>query len=638
MLMSFVSCGNEANKNKYEMDLLSEGLYKLEDATDVAIYKDSVFFYSRNTIISIDFNNISKTKTIYKSDSDISALTINATGVWAALTDGRIIKCDLNDSSSKEYKPFEEAINIYNLVVDNDSALLFTEKIVDDYRQTIIYEFNFNSGNLINLSEKFLPSGRYSSCGYLSGGRKYFLYNNVPVSDYSTLIICNSSKILNTYKIKGPIFNGDYNLLNDSLIYSLSGNLYEYNLLSEESSIISGSAENYIDKIFATGKNIIAWTKKASILEVISVPDQENFIQILIPDDKSSTINYKMSEISKKYKSKTGTNIEIKLISVEGYLEKIRLKLLEQDDSFDLFFVQDIREDQILHSLMNYSLYIPINNISQLNEFCNNGCFDFIKDALSDKNGNIYGLPLYTAYSVLHLNPEGRKYFNSDRLSFEDIYKIIDLIPADTSLFYNINTAYTLFNHLLSSIINNGGIDSSEEIIQQYLSELKKLNDQNKLYGGKNYLFYDQSLFSIGGAADITKGVVSYPSLNNVDIETNPVYIGDLLVINKNTRKEKLVGDFLNFVINEYLYDPHYTNGLIGSDLEKYKTLFGANQFEDNTENKSAFENLNILNSYPILFDFTNYYSDIDSILEGNSDIGVVAKSITQTLKQWMLE
>ena len=624
-----MSCKNQTNIDKYEMDVLSEGLYQMDEASNISIFKNNMYFCSGNTIISVDFNDILNQKMVYKNDSDILALTVNIDGIWIALDNGKIIQCDTDGSILKEYILFEKETNIYNIVVDQGSALLFTEDIIDDYRRTIIYQYDFNEGKLINLSEDLLLGGYFVSGGFLSEEKLYLLYNNIPLSDYSTLIICDSTKILNTYKIKGPIFNGDYNTLRDSLIYSWNGNIYEYNLLEGESSIINVASENFVDKIFITGNNIVSWSDK-------SIPEEETSIKILIPDDSSLTINYKMSEIVKNYTSKTGNNVEIKFIPKENYLNKIRLRLLEQDSSFDLFFIQDVRENQILNSIINYDLYTPINTLPQLKDFVDDGCIDFVKHALSDKNGNMYGIPLYTAYSVLYLNDGGNKYFGNDKLSFDDIFNFGDSISIDTALFYDINTVYTMFDHLLSLIINQGVTNSSEEIIIQYLTLIKNLNDQNKLYSDKNFLIYEQSLFSVGGVANITKGVVSYPSLNDIDIPSSPVYLGEL--VNPKTNKSDLVGDFLSFIINEFLYDPHYTNGLIGSDLEKYKTLYGTNQFEDNVDNKSAFENMTILNSYPLLFDYSNFHSEIERILENDFDIEVVAKNITQTLKQWTLE
>ena len=148
-----MSCKNQTNIDKYEMDVLSEGLYQMDEASNISIFKNNMYFCSGNTIISVDFNDILNQKMVYKNDSDILALTVNIDGIWIALDNGKIIQCDTDGSILKEYILFEKETNIYNIVVDQGSALLFTEDIIDDYRRTIIYQYDFNLFNKVVLLE-----------------------------------------------------------------------------------------------------------------------------------------------------------------------------------------------------------------------------------------------------------------------------------------------------------------------------------------------------------------------------------------------------------------------------------------------------------------------------------------------------
>ena len=641
MFLMFIitSCENNEEPDKYGMSRLEENVYQLENVEDITL-KNDIFYYSvGDSIYSSNFSEIENDTVIIQSNTDITAIFAEEDIIWYACVDGSVGNYHLKTHEKIKYDIFSSNSDIECLVVNNGNLLMIKKELGEVYWETHVYLYDTTTKQLNKLTDTILPKGYYHSAGFIDNTKMYFISNNIPNSDFTTFIICDNKKIYTNKKIVGPFYNGEFNNRDNILYYIYSGNIYKYEIGTDNNSVIGAVKENLINKIFITQDNIITFNRKNSIIEVSLIPHMEDTIKIIIPDDSGeSVIYYKLTSIAEKYKIKTGKTLEIIPLEKRGYLDRIRLLLLNKDSSFDLFYIPDGRDEQILHTLINYNLYIPLDNLPTLKKFFDTDCYDYMKAALSDKNGNIFGIP-FTSFIMTVGYGSGIEKYRSDQFTFDTLYDVAHdiLLRDNVAMFWSDNSARLIFEHLLSQLLEQNLPDCSEDKIKCYLELMLQLNNNNKLTG-KNYVFEISSLFSSlnDEARKITEDdVVTFPSIEK-NQKIVPCVNTEFILCSPNTNNIEMVDDFMTFLVENYVYDAHYFNGLIGKSLDKYSNAVGNNPFKN--INQEPYLHLDFPQAYTQMYHFDEFEDIFYQAINGSLDIDSAVNIIFDLMKKWVFE
>lgn len=72
-------------------------------------------------------------------------------------------------------------------------------------------------------------------------------------------------------------------------------------------------------------------------------------------------------------------------------MDKFALKVMALDKDFDVCFVDS--DDSFSYNLRENGVFYPLNEIEGVQEYLD-ACFPYVRDAATDRNGNIWMLPL----------------------------------------------------------------------------------------------------------------------------------------------------------------------------------------------------------------------------------------------------
>lgn len=343
------------------------------------------------------------------------------------------------------------------------------------------------------------------------------------------------------------------------------------------------------------------------------------------------------------FQSVTGYHAVVDFLPEETYAEKLRLRLLEKDDSFDIFCIPDASADGLLAALTKYALYQPLNQFISVNDFFEKESYDYFRDALTDPKGNIYGIPLSAYCEVMALTDRCTARFG-DTLTMERLYEIGDCLIKEGGggLFYDAYDAAAILFRLETNLILRQCDSASVEQLQVFLRKVKEYKDAKVLV---------HSQYMMGTLPLMVSGTVN--ALHNYTIAEIPglaaedaslsVSFGDILCGNRFSDNTAGMDAFFSF-LTENIYED--TNGLSGKDLDRYRIWddFSADApqstFEHDPEERNVYASLD--SAFPTGIAVTYTYPDtiriLDSVLSGEVSPESAAEKIEGSMREWMEE
>ena len=109
--------------------------------------------------------------------------------------------------------------------------------------------------------------------------------------------------------------------------------------------------------------------------------------------------------------------------------DKMVLKLLAQDTDFDMTYVNTWVSS--VTGVRDSGCFFPLNDVPGGMEYLDR-CFPYIKEAVTDEDGNIWMLPVNVNIPVLVFDTgycDEKGYEISENMTYEDFYKVMDSIP-----------------------------------------------------------------------------------------------------------------------------------------------------------------------------------------------------------------
>lgn len=258
----------------------------------------------------------------------------------------------------------------------------------------------------------------------------FFVTFDASTSEYSEKLRSHSGMIF-TFAMCGE----------DRYIYSATENAYNNSCVTMGSLTEKGRLD------IALGGNEAAWNVKYSdgrICFIDGAPQSETFRRLILADisaaldaDLSKFLSLASTQISSLVPGSLGFSI----VSEQLDAEELALAILSQDSDRDLFLFNS--RDGFSQNVKSKGSFYPLNDADGVGEYLD-GCFPFIRDAVTDENGNIWALPVSIRINALCYDSEASERCGldlSDNTLPDEFISAISKAQSD-ELTYMINPVY----------------------------------------------------------------------------------------------------------------------------------------------------------------------------------------------------
>lgn len=293
----------------------------------------------------------------------------------------------------------------------------------------------------------------------------------------------------------------------DRYVYSATENSYNNSCVTMGSLTEKGKLNIPISKVGAAG---IIKCSNGRLCFIDSAPQSETFGRLILADI-SAALNADLSKFlslaSTEILSQVPGSLGFSLVAEQLEPEEFALSLLSQDSDRDLFLFTS--QDDFSQNAKNKGSFYPLNDIDGVEEYLND-CFPFIRDAMTDENGNIWALPVSIRIETLCYDRESSERCN---LNFSSEMTADEFISAISSAQSN-KLTYMISPDLYSGLLlrdylahnDSFDTDSFRELAEWIKTRLFK-NEINFLSGDD----YSAAL-STGKPENIDFEFIGYPS------------------------------------------------------------------------------------------------------------------------------
>ncbi len=281
----------------------------------------------------------------------------------------------------------------------------------------------------------------------------------------------------------------------------------------------------------------------------------EKVLQILVPDDVD--FYWMNQEQIADVEQEKQINIEIKELPAEYFKDKLTLKYLEHDSSFDIILYPNVRGDMGLQSIINNRLYYPIDK--------NDETFSVIDDLpvsreIVEQNDSIFGLPWDFNYYFIDINEnlwmENGIPYPEEELTIQNVWELCEYISRCERDIYVFNDLMEIMAYMINQWIENdaSNIDALYEIIEncyKYTDVLAPAQDGIYHYNIMNSLYninWQHSIFDDVNA--INARISKYPLYTKES--PNYVNLSSVLLINPYTEKAELAMHVISRLAEEH--------------------------------------------------------------------------------------
>lgn len=184
------------------------------------------------------------------------------------------------------------------------------------------------------------------------------------------------------------------------------------------------------------------------ICYIDSTLDSETFGH-LIYADISAALQTDLSKFLKLasavHISEAPSSLGFSLIGEQLDEEEFALTILSQDRDCDLFLLNS--HEEFSYNVKNKGSFYPLNNINGVEEYMND-CFPFIREAMTDENGDFWALPIAVRADTICYNEESSNLYDlnfSENMTPEEFVSAIEKAQSNGLTYYvNPNIYYDL--------------------------------------------------------------------------------------------------------------------------------------------------------------------------------------------------
>ena len=309
---------------------------------------------------------------------------------------------------------------------------------------------------------------------------------------------------------------------------------------------------------------------KTVVIEKLKYDDE--VLTILVPDnvnfywENQEQISYIEQELK--------VDFEIKELPKEYFKEKLNLKYLDHDTSFDIILFPDVNDDLAFKNIIDKGLYHPLNEFVETYAVFNNSP---LSRDIVEQNGNIVGLPWELNYYFLDINEviwqDNMIPLPEKDITIEDIWELCEYISDQAMDIYVFNDSMEIVCYMINQWIENDVLNKSE--LLRILENCVKYADilapkPNGTYQPDvvNALYNINWKYSLKTNMDSVENKVSiYPLYKNG--APNYAYMNSVLLINPYTKKTALAAQVMCQLAEEH-YAQSFINSLTIENAKPY--------------------------------------------------------------------
>lgn len=241
------------------------------------------------------------------------------------------------------------------------------------------------------------------------------------------------------------------------------------------------------------------------IFFIDSAPQSETFGR-LICADISAALHTNLSEfLTMAYSiipELAPSSVGFSLIGEQLEGEELALDILSQSSDHDLFLFTS--QDDFSQNVKSKGSFYPLNDIDGVAEYLND-CFPFIREAMTDENGNVWALPVSLRVDALCYNNEA--FDLSENTTPDEFMAALSKAQSDKMTYFVSPILYS--NLLLKNYLShNTSFDTSSfRELAEWLKE-KLFENEASLSSEDDYF----AALSAGRPEDVDLEFICYPS------------------------------------------------------------------------------------------------------------------------------
>lgn len=318
------------------------------------------------------------------------------------------------------------------------------------------------------------------------------------------------------------------------------------------------------EKVNDTGEEITVLYRYSPSTAVTSMPDYEV---------EFGWMNGVMSRMNTQFEEENKIAVNAKGYAHDKFVENLRLKLLAGDDDYDVVMLE--HTDELLASILNYNLYLPLEAYDSISSGFNK-YFDGVRDVMS-YDGHIFGIPYYLTVEGFTSEDNTIDKLSSD-YTLDDFWKLCEEFGSSRLMFCTTLTNHKPFYYIISSILEDGmrkgdiSRDTILECIETYM-KYRKAGSLNLNPPG------DGPLRIIGGIGGTLDAKFSLSNREYKGLRSLPTYDGkryfnikSMAYINSKTKNTDFAVQYLSLLVSDdYLsWGNDYQKSYLANDKDSY--------------------------------------------------------------------
>ncbi len=344
--------------------------------------------------------------------------------------------------------------------------------------------------------------------------------------------------------------------------------------------------ENWFSGIFYTESGYILWDKLNKVIcvftekvnntgEEITVlyRNSPSTVETALPDYEIEFgwMNGAMSRMNTQFEEENKIAVNAKGYAHDKFVENLRVKLLAGDDDYDVVMLE--HADELLASILNYNLYLPLETYDSISSGFNK-YFDGVRDVMS-YDGHIFGIPYYLTVEGFTSENDTIDKLNPD-YTLDDFWSFCEESGSSRIMFCTTLTNHKPFYYIISSILEDGmkkgdiSPDTILECIETYM-KYRKAGSLNLNPPGDGPL---RIIGGIGGTLSSNFDERDYKGLRSLPTYDGKRYVNieSMAYINSKTKNADFAVQYLSMLVSDdYLaWITEYQKSYLAKDKDSY--------------------------------------------------------------------
>lgn len=616
ILTLICGCSNAMgdNSDKYKCDAIPEGIYYLEDEP-VAVYPyDNKFYeatYYNGNIGYREPETMEYHLLCTIENKELHDIYVDDTGIYVS---GEYVVYDIdfegNIRNQIDLPDLGASISQYSLAINKKYIAVCCFYHVEQREgwENVIYVIDRKTNKISTYDytkvrdgdtlEKIIPTSKENEFILVGNHQVYSLdatngkyemvYDGVNgyIVDYSPNDNC--LYFMDQSNTSGEILIGRITLPSGEI--NVVRNTNEEYIFARIKPVVEAAGKeakgSYFVTVFYTESGFMFWTQSNSVIWVLpeEVNDTGEEITVIYRNSPSIVTLHSsdyvsefgwmhgiMERMNTQFEEENKIAVNAKGYAHDKFVENLRVKLLAGDDDYDVVMLE--HTDELLASILNYNLYLPLEAYDSISSGFNK-YFDGVRDVMS-YDGHIFGIPYYLTVEGFTSEDNTIDKLSSD-YTLDDFWKLCEEFGSSRLMFCTTLTNHKPFYYIISSVLEDGmrkgdiSRDTILECIETYM-KYRKAGSLNLNPPGDGPL---RIIGGIGGTLSSNFDERKYKGLRSLPTYDGKRYfnIKSMAYINSKTKNTDLAVQYLSMLVSDdYLaWITEYQKSYLAKDKDSY--------------------------------------------------------------------